>query len=84
VSEYYGILPDMNSFTMFEVCLSLIREIPSSDLKKLFIKTIKKRKTNISSLGSFEKEIRQLALAMQINEKKYNQLLSRLKTPIKL
>lgn len=84
ISDYFGELPDMNSFNMFDVCSSLIKQIPPQELKQLFINTIKKRKTNTVLLKTYEKELRQLALAMQINEKKYQYLIEKLNKPINL
>ncbi|HKI90039.1 MAG TPA: sce7726 family protein [Draconibacterium sp.] len=84
VSKFYGELPEMNSFNMFEICRQLMKEIPSVELKQLFIDEVKNRRTNTLLLKSFDKELRQLALAMQINEKKYQYLLSRLNNPINL
>lgn len=84
VQQFYGKLPEMNSFNMFDVCLQLIKEIPLDALRTLFIDVLKTRKTNTALLKSFEKELRQLALAMQINEKKYQYLLAKLNNPINL
>ena len=69
VSTFYGELPEMNSFNMFEICLQLIKKIPPVELRKLFLNEVKTRKTNTSFLKSYEKELRQLALAMQLDEK---------------
>ena len=84
VSEFYGELPEMNSFNMFEICFQLIKKIPSFELKRLFLNEVKTRKTNTSSLKYYEKELRQLALAMQLDKKNYNFLLSKLNNPINL
>jgi len=82
VKEYYGKLPEMNDFNMFGICLDLIKAIPYNELNQLFIKTIKKRKNNTSSLKLYNTELRQLALAMKLNPKNYQQLLEKLNQPI--
>ncbi len=84
ITAYYGELPKMNSFNMFEICLQLIKKIPSAELKKLFLNEIKKRKTNTSNLRFYEKELRQLALSMQLDKKKYQNLITKLNNPINL
>lgn len=84
VSKYYGEIPDMNSFNMFEICSHLIKEIPSLQLRRLFLNEIKARKSNTSSLKHFKKELRQLALAMQLDERKYKKIISKLNEPINL
>jgi len=82
VKEFYGELPKMNDFNMFEICLNLIKAIPSTELNQLFINTLKKRKNNTNKLKSYRKELRQLALAMNLNATNYNLLFEKLKKPI--
>jgi hypothetical protein len=84
VLKFYGELPDMNSFNMFEICSQLIRKIPPLQLRQLFLNEIKARRSNTSSLKHFKKELRQLALAMQLDERKYQKIISKLNEPINL
>jgi hypothetical protein len=84
VTKFYGELPDMNSFNMFEICSRLIRKIPPLQLRQLFLNEIKTRKSNTSSLKHFKKELRQVALAMQLDERKYQKIISKLNEPINL
>lgn len=74
IRKYYGELPEMNSFTMFETCKELMRYIPWEKLHSLFIEELKNRKTNTNIIGSFKNELRQLCLSMNINLISYNQL----------
>ena len=67
---------------MFEICLNLIKEIPNNDLNQLFINTLKKRQNNTNKLKYYKKELRQLALSMNLNSAKYNQLFEKLNQPI--
>lgn len=84
VKEYYGFLPVMNSFNMFSICEKLIYEIPKDVLNNLFINELKKRKTNTSKIKLYQKELKQLGLAMSLNDAKYSELVSALNEPIKL
>lgn len=82
VKEYFGSMPKMNSFDMFEICSELISQIPSETLHKLFIEQMKKRKSNTANLAAFQKELRQLGLAMNINDNMHQNLLNKLNKPI--
>jgi len=78
VKQYYGELPVMNSFNMFNICTDLIKQIPSEHLSNLFIEKLKKRKSNTNIIHSFYKEIRQIGLAMNFDNKTYQQLFCKL------
>jgi hypothetical protein len=82
ILEYYGHLPKMNSFNMFEICRGLMHEIPSETLHTLFIEQLKKRKSNTQNLVVFQKELRQLGLSMNINDNAHEKLLYKLNKPI--
>jgi len=84
VKQYYGVLPEMNSFNMFNKCRELIFQIPIDKLNILFINQLKSRKSNTSILHSFYKELRQMGLAMNIDTKKYQLLFGKLNKPIRI
>jgi len=84
VKEYYGELPEMNSFNMFNVCRELLKEIPSEQLSNLFIEQIKARKSNTSFIKMFYKELRQIGLALNLEDKRYHQLTVKLNQPIRI
>ena len=84
VKQYYGELPVMNSFNMFNICTDLIKKIPSDDLNNLFIEQLKKRKSNTGIIQSFYKEIRQIGLAMNLDYKTYQQLFSKINKVIRI
>ncbi|HEA28902.1 MAG TPA: hypothetical protein ENH91_02735 [Leeuwenhoekiella sp.] len=84
VNSYYGYLPPMNSFNMFEICEKLISKIPNEILNTLFINELKKRKTNSEILSDYPSELRQLGLALNLSLKKRNELISALKQPISI
>lgn len=84
IKQYYGELPTMNSFNMFDICSDLLAQIPKEDLNKLFIEQLKKRKSNTIKIDSFFKELRQIGLAMNINDKMHQNLLVKLNKPIEI
>lgn len=84
IKEYYGELPEMNSFNMFHICSDLMKMIPSEDLNLLFIDQLKKRRSNTRIIKSFIKELRQLGLAMNFDANTYEQLFIKLNKPIKI
>lgn len=84
IKQYYGELPIMNSFNMFDICSDLLAQIPKEDLNKLFIEQLKKRKSNTIKIDSFFKELRQIGLAMNINDKMHQNLLVKLNKPIEI
>ncbi len=84
VRNYYGELPEINSFNMFEICRNLIKKIPNEQLNLFFIEELKKRKSNTNIINTFNKELRQLCLAMNLDAKSYQELNYMLSKPIKL
>jgi hypothetical protein len=69
VKAYYGGLPEMNSFNMFEICREMIKQIPSSELHHLFITELKLRKSNTRLMPQIPKELRQICLTLNASEK---------------
>lgn len=78
VTEYFGALPNVSCFDMFEECHKLIAQIPQHELHILFLNEIKKRTNNTHLLKSFLSEIRQMCLSMNLNERQYEDLLKKL------
>jgi hypothetical protein len=74
ITTYFGQLPDVSSFRMFDACSLQMKEIPFFELHNLFILELKKRVSNTQQLNSYYKEIRQLCLSMKINLKEYQNL----------
>lgn len=74
IKNYYGELPEMNSFNMFEICKEMMKSIPNKLLNQLFIEELKKRKSNTCIIEMFQKELRQLFFAMNLNEKTFRKL----------
>jgi hypothetical protein len=84
IVSYFGELPRVNGFRMFDECLLLMKQIPNNKLNDLFIAELKKRASNTQLLQSFYKELRQLCLSLKISQKDYQVLDLKLNQPIKL
>lgn len=84
VKTFYGDLPEMNSFNMFPICSEIIKSIPPDELSVLFLNQLKKRKSSTAFLKTFHKELRQLALAMNLEKNKYDVLVDYLNRPINI
>lgn len=82
VNKYYGYLPDMTSFSQYNICSELIFNIPKDKLNKLFISEIKKRGTDNVLSSRYYKEFNQLFLALKMNRDTKNKVIDILKTPI--
>lgn len=81
VEEYFGYRPHFNDFNKFEVCKSLIKEIPYDALNRLFIKTMKERKIN-NEFSINEKHLNQLFLSQNLSTKEKRDLLANLDSTI--
>ena len=84
VKSYFGHLPNVSCFDMFEACRRLIATIPQQELCRLFLAEMKKRVNNTQLLKSFPPEIRQVCLSMNLNGKQSDCLLERLNNAITL
>ncbi len=84
IKNWYGELPEMTSFQQYAICENLMREIPQDELSTLFLEQMKCRKSNTPLIKSFRKELRQIALALKLNEKQYELLQLNLSKPISI
>lgn len=80
IREYYGMIPDVSCFDMFDECKKLIVDIPLTVLRDLFIKQMKKRKTATSLLRKMPISLRQATLGMNMNKHECELLIERLRT----
>lgn len=78
VTEYFGYLPNVSCFEMFDRCQEMIEKIPQQDLHTLFLQEIKKRANNTQLLKTFPSEIRQICLSLNLNQKQSDNLLKKL------
>lgn len=80
---YMDVMPEMSSFTQFDTCSKIIKEIPPDILNDLFIAQMKRRNSNESlSAGQF-KELNQLFLALNMSKRDKSHFIANLNTPIR-
>ncbi|MFR9545831.1 MAG: sce7726 family protein [Rikenellaceae bacterium] len=82
VEKYFGTLPDVSSFRMYNACLELLRQIDSGELQRLFNDELKLRTTVTPGLNKVVKELRQICLSLNVSLELYKELESKLKTKI--
>ena len=84
IENFYGALPDVSSFDMFESCKSMMKFIPPDKLHWLFLNEMKKRKSNTTFLKSYINELRQFCLCTHLDKSEYEQLFTKLNNPINI
>lgn len=82
VKKYYGHLPKMTSFNQFEICYTLIKNIPLKELNLLFIDQMKLRSCTKKLSDGHYKEFNQISLALKMKPDNWKQLFSILKSPL--
>ncbi len=78
VKAFFGELPNVSCFEMFDRCEELISKIPQQCLRDLVLTEVKKRKNNTQLLRTLPQEIRQMCLALNINQTQSKHLLMKL------
>lgn len=82
ILSYYGSLPDVSCYEIFDKCLELMYNIPGQELQRLFNVQMKKRISVTRKLESYPSEIRQMCLSMNLDGKSVERLLLKLNSPI--
>lgn len=82
IRSYFGELPNVSIFEMYEECRKLMKEIPSTTLQGLFLKEVESRKTATSILTKIQKELRQICLCMNLNSKEIDTINYNLSTTL--
>lgn len=82
VKSYFGMLPDVSCFDMYEACQEQLTKIPNEILDTMFLAEVKKRKSATGRLKSFPKEIRQIILALNLPQNRQEMLITNLNKPI--
>jgi hypothetical protein len=83
VKSHFGQLPDMTSFNQFQKCRELIKTIPNHLLNKYFIEQMKRRNLENVLSRRYYKEFNQLILAHKLNKDEKNNMIKKLKSPLK-
>ena len=78
IEKFYGRLPDVSSFKMFETCLSMMKYIPKEELHSLMMSELKSRKIEKNVISSSPKELKHLCLSLNMNLDAYHILNERL------
>lgn len=82
IKTYFGNIPEVSCYEMFDTCLDLMYQIPSDELHSLFLKEIKSRANNTKLLQKIPAEIRQMCLSLNLSQRQSEVLLSKLNTHI--
>lgn len=82
VKQYFGALPQVGYYEMYEVCKELLRKIPVDTLSRMVVEIIKKRKRNDLIFDNAQKSLTQICLALNINSRQYLRLCDNLNKTI--
>lgn len=82
IKEYYGYIPSVSMFDMFESCKKMMKFIPHDKLQHLFLKEIESRKTATQRLKKVQKELRQMCLSMNMSSRDIENLNLNLSTTL--
>lgn len=77
IEAYYGALPHVSCFEMYEECKRLMASIPDADLQILFLKEIENRKNCSRWMKDIPIPMRQMFLSMNLNRKQAETLISK-------
>ena len=77
VTAYYGALPHVSCFEMYNECKRLMASIPDADLQSLFLKEIEKRKNCSRWMKDIPFPMRQMFLSMNLNRKQSETLIGK-------
>jgi len=80
VRKYFDDIPEMNSFTQFNICKKLIAKIPNKELNELFISKMKERNINNLFFHKINREFNQICLSLNLEKSERDNLIKKLKT----
>ena len=82
IQRLCGRLPSVPAYRMYDACKELLCEVEPATLNRLFLEEIRKRKSPTGRLKSVPKELRQMILSLNLTQKKEEQLIAKLRSPI--
>lgn len=82
IKTYFGRLPEVSCYEMFDVCKELMHQIPCDILHSLFLREMKNRANNTNLLPHIPAEIRQMCLSLNLNKQQSEVLINKLNTNI--
>lgn len=74
VKQYFGKLPQVGYFEMYDACKEMLQKIPVQLLSKMVVDVIKKRKRNDLVFDNEQKSLTQICLALNINGRQYHKM----------
>lgn len=84
VRHYFGKLPDVGYFEMYDACKELIKKIPRTQLSKMVVDVIKQRKKNDLLYHNNMKYLTQICLSLNFNMRQYVRMCNNLNKTIML
>lgn len=84
VKKFFGKLPDVGYFDMYDACREQLRLIPVNKLSEMAVEVIKKRKKNDVLFDNELKNLTQMCLALNLNARQYERMCVNLNETIKL
>ncbi|MDR1221488.1 MAG: sce7726 family protein [Tannerella sp.] len=78
IENFYGEIPDVSSFKMFDTCLLMMKRIPADALHTLMMTEFKKRKIDKNVISSSPKVLKHICLSLNMNFNAYSILNQRL------
>jgi hypothetical protein len=82
VKDYNGVLPEMTSFTQYDICFDKINEIEEKKFTEIYLTTLKKRVRRPNLSTRYFSEFNQLVLAMNWDDEQRHAYINQLKKTI--
>ena len=74
IKQYFGKLPDVGYYEMFDACKELMEKIPTELLSKMTVDVIKRRKRSELIFDNTKKCLTQMCLALNVNNSQYHKM----------
>lgn len=84
IRQYFGKLPQVGYFEMYDACKELMYKIPTNKLSKMVVETIKQRKHSDLLFDNAQKSLTQICLALNVNTRQYRRMCDNLNKTINL
>lgn len=84
IEQFYGELPEMNSFNQYAICFQLLKQIPTLELNNLYLSQMKNRSFEKVMSTRYYSELNQICLSLKLNKTKRKTLIDNLQAPIRL
>ena len=78
IRHRFGSLPDVPVREQYSACCELLRSLPSEELKRFFLTSVKRRRSDLRELRPLPKCLRQMALSLNLGEKESAILIEKL------